>query len=498
MDGNRSVESGRDALTEATGGRNSPHEGPSFSWAEAEKWILQELKERNDPRAVFEYLVAFPSKHWEEECFDGYLGWIYENADMCIELAKRGIPDVADFTAMLLCNACDFMEEADFCFKEFNYSAKSAELKPKILSLFRDNIELFTIDEESSPYRMDLRVSSLSRIMLKCGEENIVERVVAQYLAAGALKKGYTQEDMRADDSRSYADSDYVQIVLEDMVIPGEVEKFAFTVTGNSNVEIDLRTQRLHKATPEEKARAHRQHLRRLVGANVELDGHALGAAQELQKQFGIKNPHHFPLEVLKEEYDKRDADVPYGVLIAVQYDHNDAFTKVTHEQRLREFSRQLSELGFHLRIIEVDTPRTLAKRMLELDAKYGEKNKISFAVLQAHGGEEDVQVGNKYGQVLNTKMLSGLRPQNLNRFFTENPKGIIDSCYGGAPGGFAEVAAERFGATVHGAADISYGIRKITVSGGKDNFEFDVALNKNPKTGEELSVNTYGPTGKI
>lgn len=464
-----------------------------FDWEAKRAELMQQLSEANDPRSILEYLLAFPREHMETEHWDDYLTWVYEQTDLLLSFTKRGIPDVGDEVVMLLADTHAFLEERGDVFPEFKHHEHADEIRQKVLSFVKENLYDFRVDENPPPYRLGLRLPMLSKIVWMCGDEikDMLLRFMAHHIAIQAIKEGFTDEDYKEENAFAHSDIGFdIDVVCSDLILDEEIEDVAHAVATRTQTKFDLRTQRLNDATLPEKRRAHHKHLREWVASVLALEGHARGSAKLLQDRFGIINFNHYPIEALKRQYDLRDADVPYGVLVGAQYDWNDALVNnFSNEQMLRAFNRNIEEHGSHLRIIEVRTVRDLARHLINLHNAYGQKHKISFAFVRAHGGEEEIQLGNKYGETLSKKNVTGVDAESVKRFFIPKPNVFFDSCSVGAYDGLAEALYEILGGTVQGADEISQGIESIEIGGHGEELMFTITLRNNRK------LNTYGET---
>jgi hypothetical protein len=128
-------------------------------------------------------------------------------------------------------------------------------------------------------------------------------------------------------------------------------------------------------------------------------------------------------------------------------------------------------------------------KRLAVLNKAYGAHNKISFVYMNAHGGEEDMQLGNKYGETLTKKDLLKLREGHLASYFEPSAEVLVNSCYAGNKGGVAEAAAKVTGARVQAPTDVFHGYKEIQVSFDNEIPRFAVTPNIE---GQEVAV--YNP----
>ena len=468
-----------------------PPRHPDFNWSAERERLTALMRESNNPHSVLEYILDFPDQHIEESYWEDFLLWAHEQSDTLLERGNSGVPDVADETVIALLNTAQFLGE-------YGHAKEADSLEEKVIAFWAENFKLFSVDGEAIPYRLGLRISSLAkmvyhtemrdRLYKQITPRNRAIQTISHDLAFEAVKNGFTEEDRKDGNPLARVDLfDFENLILSTFN-PNEIQELAEVLGERHSADLDLRTQRLHKASQQEKDRAHIVHLRRWIWSVMELEAHAPGTAKDLQSRFGIINFHHYPTEILKDIYDNRDNPVPYGVVVGAQYDWNDALHDAWDDHVLNSLYKQLKERGVHIRILEVDSARSLARRMLSLDKVYGSEHKMSFGMIRAHGGEEEVQLGNKYGQKLSKRQLKRVRPENLKRFFVEKPPIVVDSCSSGAPDGLAEEIATILGGVTYGAEGISYGVKEITVSGEAGHLKFAVELNEKSSKVEDES----------
>ncbi len=471
-----------------------PPRHPDFNWPEERERLNQMMIEANNPHSVLEYILKFPKEHAYEAYWEDFLVWVGTQTDELLKRASSGVPDIADETVIALLNTATFLTESD------HHHKLADKIEEKVLAFWTKNPKLFFVGENAIPHRLGLRISSLSKMVYTSemsqsadSPRNLVLQAIARELAFEVAQIGFTEEDRKEENPFAFVDLSDFQTLILSTLEPAQIEELAKLMRERHGAEFDLRTQRLPKASKLEKERAEVVHLRNWIWSVMELEAHAPGAAKELQHRFGIINFNHYESSILKDMYDNRDANVPYGLIIGTQYDWNDAMSGAGAQLLQISLHHQLMERGVHIRIIEVASPRSLAKHLLTLDKTYGAKNKISFAIVQGHGGEEDLQLGNKYGQTLSKRQLKRLKPGNASRFFVEKPPVVMDSCNTAAPDGLAEEIARLLGGKTQGAENVSYGIKEITVSGDASHLQFDVELRaKKEPVGEDPRLRIY------
>jgi hypothetical protein len=191
----------------------------------------------------------------------------------------------------------------------------------------------------------------------------------------------------------------------------------------------------------------------------ISLEAERPGIVKTLFSEFNIKEFRRYSNEVLIEQFDKRNVDLPYGVVLYTNQDHNQAFDTKAHVIKSLLEQGRAHNLG--LRVLEFDSKYELMKNMAKLDARYGKENKISYLLLGAHGEEESFQT--TYTEEVLKDDFEGKGVKKIQEFFVEKPEIVLASCSTGAPNGIAQKISETYGATVH-APDIPTSVDTITM----------------------------------
>lgn len=173
------------------------------------------------------------------------------------------------------------------------------------------------------------------------------------------------------------------------------------------------------------------------------------GSVQRLYEEFGIRDFARYPEELLvSQDKNRNDASTPYGVVIYPRNDHNGAFY---HPGPLQELYQDLQG-GYHTRIVEAKGKIDIARKLIELDRRYGAQHKISFAILGGHGTQDSIRFGDyshHKTDKLFTEDLMGYGVRRTKHFFEENPTIILDSCSTGARAGIGQKLSQQIGARV-------------------------------------------------
>lgn len=213
------------------------------------------------------------------------------------------------------------------------------------------------------------------------------------------------------------------------------------------------------------------------LGAMRAIDAEEPGAVALLNKEFGINNFGRFPENLLIEQTraveDKRK---PYGIVLYPQNDHNGAFYQ---DYRIFKDLYKGLQGKYNIRFLECASKIDVARRFINLDKRYGEHQKISFALIGGHGMENRIRFGgNDEAHSLSIKDLLGSGVQRVSSFFTENPTIILNSCSTGAHNGIAQEISKVIGANVI-APDVPSNISSLAVDIQTDKLDFKVGYKK-------------------
>jgi hypothetical protein len=219
----------------------------------------------------------------------------------------------------------------------------------------------------------------------------------------------------------------------------------------------------------------------RVVQRIIELENLRPGAAEALIKDFGIKNFGRYPAELLLDQLDKMDEDLPYGVFLSAESDWNNSLHM--RADVLGDFYSQLKEKGEFLRIAEIDGTVDVFRALRDFDTKYGARGKIDFGILNAHGNKNVIRLGGADKD--KNSRINTLRQEEMGQreeqafmaikdFFVPNPTIILESCNTGVEEGIGQAISQKLQARVIGPVEPAYtGSVEVT---GADTLEFKVS----------------------
>ena len=164
------------------------------------------------------------------------------------------------------------------------------------------------------------------------------------------------------------------------------------------------------------------------------------GIARLLYKEFGIRNFERYPESILIRQFDEfEDLEKPYGTMIQATHDWNGAFSAWSQMDVWEKMFEQIKE-QYAFRIVEVKSKSEVARRLIGLNRKYGENQKISFAFIGGHGSENSILLGGPHRRnMLLSEDLAGRGVQRTGNFFKPHPTIVLVSCSTGAEGGIGQ-----------------------------------------------------------
>lgn len=187
----------------------------------------------------------------------------------------------------------------------------------------------------------------------------------------------------------------------------------------------------------------------RSIGQDVQriisLEKQVPGLTNFLMEKCGIYEFNRYPEELLIAQLEQfEDKESPYGVLIGASRDRRGAFSAA--QKSLGELHKRLKKLGYNLRITECGSKMELARALVVFNQRYGENQKISFAILEAHANKGLIQLGRVKKGDEETERVNALRVKDFlgqdssgaSRYFVDNPPLIFTGCDAGQKGGVA------------------------------------------------------------
>ena len=212
-----------------------------------------------------------------------------------------------------------------------------------------------------------------------------------------------------------------------------------------------------------------------------ELEFNRPGIVQSLFSEFGIKEFHRYPTDVLIKQFDTKDQDLPYGIVLYTNDDHNDAFDL---DREIMETMFKQTDNKLLMRISEFQSRFSFLKKLASFNDRYGEKNKIEYLLWGDHGWQ--AAIGN-----IGNLQLNGEGAKRTKDFFIDKPEIILASCSTGAEGAIAQKMSEIYNATVH-APSIPSNLQKVLINFDSQNkLHFEVEFQNNCR-------NTYSFGSKI
>lgn len=183
------------------------------------------------------------------------------------------------------------------------------------------------------------------------------------------------------------------------------------------------------------------------------------GSARVLQQEFGIHHFERYPAGLLISQYDQRDADLPYGIILNPQSDHNGGFRG--DYSIWWNIYLQARSGGYGIRVVECDGKQSFNDARSMLRQRYGQHRGISFAFLGGHGSEGSILLGSEgsAGCIETADLLPGGVFSDLKKDFEPNPIFVMNSCCTAVntERGIGKVLSDQVGARLVGPKVPSY-----------------------------------------
>lgn len=188
------------------------------------------------------------------------------------------------------------------------------------------------------------------------------------------------------------------------------------------------------------------------LNAMLDIEHEIPGGVRRLLKEYGIVEFRRYPLDVLLTQLREESLQQPYGVVMFAQADHNGAF-----DQKKEVLQKVYEQTRGHygLKVFEVDGVYEMARDFVALDKRYGDANKISFAIIGGHGEENTIffgdgrSKGRSQDRTLEKEDLQGQGVQRTAAFFEPNPSIVLISCSTGQEGGIGQEISRTLAAEV-------------------------------------------------
>jgi hypothetical protein len=270
------------------------------------------------------------------------------------------------------------------------------------------------------------------------------------------------------------------------------------------------------------------------ISAAIDLEKKQPGAAKQLHDRFGIANFARYDSQMLVNQLETADQDLPYGVVAFPEADHNGAFFQDAYH--LKTTADKLDKGGYVMRVIETGSQMDLARKLNGFHKRYAQAgNKIDFLLVGGHGSPESVNLGYneatppplreegmteekyqaEYGAWERQKLHDSLRTTIVKEDFEEgNGRGIkragekwlskdapvvLISCSTGKEGGIAQTASKKLETTTVGP-DRPTAVKKINVvfnNQGKPTFAVDYEFYKDLESDVEKAETMQYSSGK-
>lgn len=181
-----------------------------------------------------------------------------------------------------------------------------------------------------------------------------------------------------------------------------------------------------------------------------DLEKESEGSVRKLHKTFGIHDFGRYPKVMLLDQVGNlENHDTPYGVIMYPKDEWKGTFY---YDAGMLEDMYRQADGKFLYRIVECAGKRDIARKMLTLDALYGDKQKVKFVYLGTHGNSELMAFGDDYKKrdsFVQKKDMQGAGAKRMRDFFDTDATLILASCETGAPQGIGQEISKSLGIDV-------------------------------------------------
>ena len=439
--------------------------------------IAKNITSSESPKADFDHLQSI--WHGFVPQFDDPRVWATMNALSAVgslvsseQPLSASIEGCREFLAAfraqrrdLLSENCDYLLRL---YRDFGDDSAAPDLKQEIEKVFMDDILQMPRGETRGRSIDFLKDKDKKPVAIKDSLRGGYSSLILEDLE---LKKRYFEHGTPG--TRQNAIWDIAEASLT-MNSPVQQEAAAYVSEQIKSFGLDEATLfRAWKRTGFEESERPREKRQKFVARNIatmfKLESAAPGICKTLFDEFGICDFERYPAEVLLAQYENRNKDMPYGIAIYAQEDYNGALNS-KNGQPTETLFRDLKGLEYGLRIYEARTRSDVLKILAKSHNHYGGENKISFALISAHGRENSIHFGQEEGgveregtvafsqreleRVFRKDSWSWARrrhqggynrwwTQKLRAMFVKNPTIILNSCSTGVKGGIRDNLVE-------------------------------------------------------
>ncbi len=175
-----------------------------------------------------------------------------------------------------------------------------------------------------------------------------------------------------------------------------------------------------------------------VVAAN-ELEKALPGSVKRLADDYGILTFARYPKELLLWQLEQEeDREHPYGVILYPREDWNGAFYK--GRRLLEDLASPANQAAMNVRIFECTGKLDVTKKLIRLNRRYGEKQKIGFALVGGHANLKQMHFSSAHGLgQVREENLSPVILAELKTFFSVDATVVFQACSIGGDDGLGQ-----------------------------------------------------------
>lgn len=189
------------------------------------------------------------------------------------------------------------------------------------------------------------------------------------------------------------------------------------------------------------------------------------GIVSTLRLKFGITWLNRYPKDVLIRQYDQKDSQKPYGIIVSARTDWNNSLMSQHAKSLVERLAREFTEKGYEFRIIEAGSENEFITHMEQLDAAYGDQNKIGFMIVRGHADKTGFSMG-RVAEDYDITVDSFNNPDFVGLKDTLAPGAslIFDGCGIGKKNGMAHKTSEAWETTVYAPHGFESALEEIDI----------------------------------
>ncbi len=192
----------------------------------------------------------------------------------------------------------------------------------------------------------------------------------------------------------------------------------------------------------------------------VALEAGKKGSVEALTRDYGIRFPGRYPVQLLREQLDGKDVvRQNFGMAITTRQDYNGGFDS---QSQMANLYLEAKKIGSTLRVAEAEDAQEVMQRSLAIiDRNHGEK--ADFIQLGGHGSPSMIAMGQGQKGVIDASIF-GVGPSLTSLVLKDGAPVLLDACSTGTPEGVAQELSKNVSGPITAPDNPSY-IKSLQLS---------------------------------